>query len=195
MPIKSRFADVDIPDVDLWTLYLDGKRDYPLDHALLVEADTGLSYSYADIKELSIGFGQGLVHSLSWRKGHVLAFYTPNCVETPIVNLGLHWAAGIASPANPAYTVEELARQMVDSGARALITQVEFLDSALQAVEKAGLPRDSIILMGKERDTKGEFRHWRDITAKDAWFKPQKPRVDPSKDTAYLVYSSVCLTD
>ncbi|CAI6078899.1 unnamed protein product [Clonostachys chloroleuca] len=190
MAITSQFADIDIPNVDLWNLYLEGKRDYPDDHILLVDGDTGRSYIFAEIKRLSIAFGQGLVHSLDWRKGDVLGFYTPNCVDTPVVNLGLHWAAGIASPANPTYTPDELAHQLKDSGAKALITQRPFLDAALEAAKAAGIPRQRVLLMGDARDDKGEFKHWTEVTAEGAWLKPRKPQVDPAVDTAYLVYSS-----
>jgi hypothetical protein len=33
MAITSQFADIDIPNVDLWTLYLEGERDYTDDHS------------------------------------------------------------------------------------------------------------------------------------------------------------------
>lgn len=95
----------------------------------------------------------------------------------------------MASPANPTYTVEELARQLKDSGAKALITQVPFLDSALKAAQQAGLPKDRVLLMG---DEKGHgLRHWGEVTAEKAWVKPGRTKVDPKKDLAYLVYSSV----
>lgn len=125
-----------------------------------------------------------------WAKGDVLAFFTPNCVDTPVVNLGLHWAGGIASPANPTYTVDELARQLKDSGARALITQTPFLEASLKAADKVGLSRDMVLLMGDGRDQR--FTHWTDVTAQGAWFAPKKTPLDPKKDLAYLVYSSVC---
>ena len=134
-------------------------------------------------------FGQGLIHNFSWRKGDVLAFFTPNSIDTPLVNVGLQWAAGVASPANPTYTVEELARQLKDAGAKALITQTPFLDASRKAAQIAGLPEERIILLGEGRDSR--FKHWTDITAEKAWIKPKKPAIDPKKDLAYLVYSSV----
>ena len=206
MPLSSLHADIDIPVVDLWTLYLENPKPYPDDHrkfppfnfhplekltypALLIDADTGRSYNRAQIRAQSIRFGQGLKHLFGWAKGDVLAFFTPNCVDTPVVNLGLHWAAGVASPANPTYTVDELARQLRDARAKALITQTSVLDAALQAADKAGLPRDRVLLMGDGRHQ--GFRHWTDVTAKGAWLAPKKTPVDATKDLAYLVYSSV----
>lgn len=107
------------------------------------------------------------------------------------MNLGLLWAGGIASPANPTYTPEELARQLKDSGAKALITQVPFLQTAFRAAEIAGLPKERILVLGDARDGEGRVRHWAEVTAKEAWIAPGKPNIDPRKDIAYLAYSSV----
>lgn len=121
----------------------------------------------------------------------MLAFYAPNNIDTPVVNFGLHWAGGVASPANPTYTVEELARQLTDSGAKALATTKPFLPQACKAAQLAGLPLERVLLLGQERDESGKFTHWRDVTAKGAWVTPRKTPVDSKKDLAYLVYSSV----
>lgn len=34
MPYSSPFADVDIPLVDVWNLYMERSRDFPDDHRL-----------------------------------------------------------------------------------------------------------------------------------------------------------------
>jgi 4-coumarate--CoA ligase len=161
--------------------------------AIFIDGYTGRSYSRSQIRQQATAFGQGLKHLWGWSKGDVLGFFTPNNVDTPVVNLGLQWAGGVASPANPTYTPDELARQLTDAGAKALVTQKPVLAAALEAATKAGLPRDRVLLLGDERDDTGEFRHWTDITAKGAWIQPRRPRVSPS-DLAYLVYSSVGVT-
>lgn len=156
-----------------------------------MDGDTDRSYNYNDVKQGALAFGKGLKHMFGWSKGDVLAFFSPNCIDTPIVTYGLHWAGGIASPANPTYTVDELARQLADSGATALVTQMPFLKVAAEAARKTGIPADRVILMGDGRDDTGRHRHWRDVTAQGAWFQPKKTALDPKKDLAYLVYSSV----
>jgi acyl-CoA synthetase (AMP-forming)/AMP-acid ligase II len=158
---------------------------------LVVDGDTDRSYTYTDIKNGSAAFGKGLKHLFNWQKGDVLGFFTPNCIDTPIVTYGLHWAGGVASPANPTYTVDELARQLIDSNSKALVTQKPFLAAAVKAAQKAQIPLERVILMGDGRDETGKHRHWTDITAQEAWLKPKRTAVDPTKDLAYLVYSSV----
>ena len=79
----------------------------------------------------------------------------------------------------------------MDSAAKALITTKPFLEKARQAARQAGLKDDAVFLMGAEKDATGTTKHWRDITAKGAWLTPSRPHIDPKKDLAYLVYSSV----
>jgi 4-coumarate--CoA ligase len=121
----------------------------------------------------------------------VLAFFTPNDIDTPAVTWGLHWAGGVASPANPAYTADELAAQMRDSGAKALVTQKALLGVAQEAAAKAGLRPDRIILLGDGKDETGHFKHFSEISAAGGLFSPSKTKVDPREDLAFLVYSSV----
>ncbi|KAG6113456.1 hypothetical protein E4U31_000690 [Claviceps sp. LM219 group G6] len=189
MPITSEWT-VDVPVIDIWTMYFATPKEYPSDHVLFIDGDTDHSYTYDDVKESSVQFGKGLKHNFNWQKGDVLAFFTPNCIDTPILTYGLHWAGGVASPANPTYTVDELARQLSDSKAAALVTQAPFLNKAVEAAQKAGIPLDRVLLMGHGTDASGKYRHWRDVTAKGAWMQPRKTVVDPKKDLAYLVYSS-----
>ncbi|KAG6035719.1 hypothetical protein E4U41_005947 [Claviceps citrina] len=189
MPITSEWT-VDIPVTDIWTMYFATPKEYPLDHVLFTDGCTDRSYTYRDVEESSVQFGKGLKHIFDWQKGDVLGFFTPNCIDTPILTYGLHWAGGIASPANPTYTVDELARQLSDSKAVALVTQMSFLKTAVEAAQKAGIPLDRVILMGDDRDGSKQHRHWTDVTARGAQFQPTKTALDPKKDLAYLVYSS-----
>ncbi|KAL7898593.1 hypothetical protein HDV63DRAFT_357093 [Trichoderma sp. SZMC 28014] len=190
MPIPSRFTSVKVPDTDTWTHYVEAPRNYPADKPIFIDCDTGKSYSHNDIKRLALEFGKGLSHVLNWKKGHVMGLFTPNNIDVPIVNFAVHWAGGVASPANPTYTPEELAQQLKDSGAKALMTQKPFLETARKAAALAGLPAERILLLGEGRDETGVHRHWTDITAKGAKVQPQKAVINPKKDLAYLVYSS-----
>ncbi|GAO19501.1 uncharacterized protein UV8b_06599 [Ustilaginoidea virens] len=191
MPIISEWT-VDIPIIDTWAMYFAAPeaKEYPDNHVLLVDGDTDRSYTYSDIKQRSIDFGKGLKHIFKLNKGDVLGFFSSNCIDIPIVTCGLHWAGGVASPVNPTYTVDELARQLTDSKATALVTQKPFLAVAVQAARKSGIPLERVILIGDGKDEAGKHRHWTDITAKGAWIQPAKADLDPKKDLAYLIYSS-----
>ncbi|KAK0386194.1 hypothetical protein NLU13_6031 [Sarocladium strictum] len=190
MPIKSLFPDVDQSLIDIWSWFAYQPREYPKDHTLLINGDNGRSYTHQQIIDLSARFGAGLAHNYSWRKGDVLGFFSPDTIDYPVVNFGVQWAGGITSPANPTYTIEELARQLKDSGARALVTQKPFLENARRAAQMVGIKNDMVWLMGEERDQTGKHKHWTEISADKAWLKPKRPSIDPAKDICYLVYSS-----
>ncbi|KAH7159881.1 hypothetical protein B0J13DRAFT_581033 [Dactylonectria estremocensis] len=190
MPSNSCFADVDIPLVDVWSFYMDGSREFPDTHEVLVDGDTNRSYTFGQVKELSVQLGRGLRHVFKCNKGDVLGFFTPNHIDTVIVNLGVIWAGGVASPANPTYTAEELAHQLTDSNAKILVTHKAFVQTACKAAELANIPPDKIILLGDGKDEQGRFKHWTEVTADETWIKPKKPSIDPHKDLVYLVYSS-----
>ncbi|MCJ1391123.1 hypothetical protein MMC18_003985 [Xylographa bjoerkii] len=191
MPSKSLYPDVEIPNVDLFGFLFERKdRPYPDDKVIYRDADTLRSYTYAQVKAAAIEFGKGLKSAWEWKKGDVLALFTPNCIDTPAVTWGCHWAGGILSPANPGYTAEELAFQLKDSGAKALITQTPFLSVALQAAKHVGIPENRIILIGDERDETHKFKHFTSVRNTAGTNRYRRTKIDPKKDLAFLVYSS-----
>jgi acyl-CoA synthetase (AMP-forming)/AMP-acid ligase II len=134
-------------------------------------------------------FGKGLRALWDWKRGDVLGIYAPNCIDTPAIMYGTLWAGGILSPANPAYTAEELALQLKDSGARALCTQLELLPVATKAAAMAGIDKDMIILMGDQRTPDASFKHFTSIRNISGATRYRKAKVKAT-DLAFLVYSS-----
>ena len=157
---------------------------------IYTDADTSRSYTYAEVRSTAINFGKGLKSQWDWQKGDVLAFYTPNCIDTPAIIWGTHWAGGVISPANPGYTPDELAFQLKDAGAKGLVTQKAFLKAACEAAKKVGLPEDRIILTGDEKDESGRFKHFLNVRNMSGISRFRRAKVDPKIDLAFLVYSS-----
>lgn len=124
------------------------------------------------------------------RKGDVLSLFSPNSIDTPAITLGALWAGVIVSPANPGYTVNELAYQLKDSGAKAIVTQLTTIDTVRKACAKVGLPEDHIILLGEARDQTGRFKHWSSVCNISGTSRYNKAKISPKKDLAFLVYSS-----
>ncbi|GIJ98696.1 hypothetical protein Aspvir_000815 [Aspergillus viridinutans] len=191
MPVSSPYPSIDIPNVDLWTFLFERKdRPFPDDKLIYIDADTKRQYTYKDVKETALAFGKGLKAVLDWKKGDVLALFTPNCIDTPAVTWGTHWAGGVVSPANPAYTVEELAFQLKNSGAKALITQMALLPVATAAAKQAGIMEDRIILIGDERDPQAKFKHFSSIRNISGATRYRKTKINSATDLSFLVYSS-----
>ncbi|KAF4448153.1 4-coumarate-- ligase-like 7, partial [Fusarium albosuccineum] len=59
---------------------------------------------------------------------------------------GAHRLSGIVTPANAAYSVTELSHQLKSSGAKALITCMPLMDTALEAAKAAGIPVENIFI-------------------------------------------------
>ncbi|KAF2168869.1 hypothetical protein M409DRAFT_20882 [Zasmidium cellare ATCC 36951] len=191
MPTSSPYPSLDIPDVGLFQFLFERKdREFPDDKVLYVDPDSNRSYTFKQVKDTAIDFGKGLKGLWDWQKGDVLALYTPNCIDTPAVTWGTHWAGGIVSPANPGYTEEELAYQLKDSGAKALLTQLPFVDVALKACKKVGIPQDRIALIGDARDPEGRYKHFTSVRNISGTQRFRRAKVNPDKDLAFLVYSS-----
>ncbi|KAJ5907508.1 hypothetical protein N7495_000190 [Penicillium taxi] len=177
MPVSSNYPDIDIPNVGLWDFLFERKdRPFPDDKSSL--------------KDSSVEFGKGLKAIFNWRKKEVLAIFSPNSIDTPAITWGTLWAGGIISPANPAYTVNELAFQLKNSGSKAIVTHASVLSIAVQAAKKVGIPEDHIILLGDQRDPKARYRHFTSIRNISRSSRYQKQKVKPDSDLAFLVYSS-----
>ncbi|ROW16162.1 hypothetical protein VPNG_01860 [Cytospora leucostoma] len=204
MPHSSPYASITIPEVDIFTLLFSRpSRPFPDSKELLTDGENPFrSYTLAQLRDAAIEFGKGLKALWGWKRGDVLAFYTPNDVDTPALTCGVLWAGGVASPANPLYTVDELTFQLTNSGAKGIVTQVAFLGTAREAAARAGIPEDRIILLGQRGDPEGRFRHWSSIKPTAYCSRYAKTGVRPRTDLAFLVYSSgttglpkgVCLT-
>ncbi|KKZ65809.1 hypothetical protein EMCG_01194 [[Emmonsia] crescens] len=191
MPAKSPYPPLEIPNVDLWTLLFENKqRPFPDDHVIFQDADTLRSYNYAQVKSTALEFGMGLKATWDWQKGDVLAIISPNSIDMPPVIWGTHWAGGVVSPANPTYTVEELAFQLQGTKAKALVTQFALLPTATAAAKLAGIPENRIILLGDERDPSAKFKHFTSIRNISKATRFRKTRIDPAKDLAFLSFSS-----
>lgn len=192
MPHKSLYPSIPIPDVDIFTfLFARTTKPFPDTKELLIDGERPTrSYTYAQLRVAATDFGRSLQALWNWRHGDVLAFYTPNDVDTPALTCGVLWAGGVASPANPLYTVDELAFQLKDSGAKGLVTQVNFLSQAREAARKVGIPEERIVLLGEKADPEGRTRHWSSMRRTSYASRYAQTQLQPKKDLAFLVYSS-----
>ncbi|UPX17713.1 uncharacterized protein EKO05_0008053 [Ascochyta rabiei] len=192
MPFESQFPSLPLPDVDLWEFLFERKdKGFADDKVIYFDPYTKRSYTYAQVRNTAIEFGKGLKGLWDWQKNDVLALYTPNCIDTPAITWGCHWAGGVLSPANPNYTVEELAFQLKDSGAKAVVTQLPYVKNAQEAAKQVGIPLDKVIIMGDQKDPSYRVKHFTSIvnTIGSAKWRRTKAK-NPAEDLAFLVYSS-----
>ena len=81
----------------------------------------GKSITYQELYLSSLKLANYL-HDLGIKKGDRIAVMLPNCPQNVIAFYGILMAGGIAVQTNPLYTERELAYQLKDSGAKAIVT-------------------------------------------------------------------------
>jgi len=125
----------------------------------------------------------------------VLTLVCENSIHTPLVVLGALAAGHIVSPANPAYSADELRRQMRDSGSSIVVTQRPLLATVLSVAESLGLPQERIVLLpDTQAPVSSSIRECRAVELADILSNPN-PRgvdggIDAQNDVAFLVYTS-----
>ncbi|KAK4145727.1 uncharacterized protein C8A04DRAFT_26472 [Dichotomopilus funicola] len=162
---------------------------------------TGRTYTVEEAFQRSDLIAQALAKITGWRPNtdspwdKVVAVFSFNTVDYLSVLHAVHRLSGIATPANVAYSAEELEHQLRSSGAKALFTCVPVLETALKAAKAVGLPEDKIFLMDLPgASQKAPFRNIEDLIAMGR----STPALEPLKWTtgqgarqvAFLCYSS-----
>jgi long-chain acyl-CoA synthetase len=95
--------------------------------------------SYAQLDQLSDRVAAGLT-AAGLAPGDRVGLQLPNIPQFVIAYFGILKAGGVAVPMNVLLKAREIAFQLQDSGARALITWGGVLDEAAKAAELAGVP-------------------------------------------------------
>ncbi|MET0415184.1 MAG: AMP-binding protein [Actinoplanes sp.] len=151
------------------------------DKPALVDAVTGRTLTYralaAGVERVAAGLA-----ARGFAPGDVLALYLPNLPEYALVVYGTMAAGGIVTGANPLLTVDELAGQLADSGARLLVTAPPFLDRALAAAERAGVAEVLVLGEAAGATSLSELI--------DHDHPPAEATADPDRKLAALPYSS-----
>ncbi|KAF9772182.1 hypothetical protein IL306_010129 [Fusarium sp. DS 682] len=116
---------------------------------------TGRSYSAPELFERSESFARALAKRLQWQPNEgtswdkVLAIFSLNTksqIDFVTAIYGVHRLNGIATPANAAYSADELTHQLKASGAKALVTCTPLLEVALEAAKNVGIPDENVYL-------------------------------------------------
>jgi acyl-CoA synthetase (AMP-forming)/AMP-acid ligase II len=180
MIIRGNTPAISIPEVSI--------TDYALRHAdrlgdkpALIDGPTGRMLKYAKLAEAIKRAATGLAHR-GFRRGDVLAIYSPNLPEYAIVFNAVASLGGINTPINALYTVEELTTQLNDSKARYLVTVEAFLDKAKAAAAKSGVEEIYVF------DSAARSRHFSELLE----YPPDPPfvAINPRRDLVVLPYSS-----
>ena len=178
--LRSPFPDVEIPDMPFTDFVLERAGEQG-DKAAFIDGPSGRTITYAQLTESVRGLAAGLAER-GFGKGDVFAHYAPNLPEYAIAFHGVATAGGVSTTANPLMTVDELSSQLVDSGARLLVTVPALLEKATAAAERSGV--EEIFVYG-EADGATAFE-----SLVRAGGEPPRIEIDPADDLIALPYSS-----
>jgi acyl-CoA synthetase (AMP-forming)/AMP-acid ligase II len=145
MVFASPLPDVEIPAVPLTGYVLERAAELG-DKPALVDGASGRTITYAGLATAVRAFAGGLVrHGMA--PGDVLALMAPNIPEYAVVFHGVAMAGCTITTVNPTYTSYEVNKQLVDSGARLLVTVPMFLEVATEGAK--GTAVEGIYVLGE----------------------------------------------
>jgi len=180
MVFRSPYPAIDIPRIPLHDFVLGGavaRGDAPA----LIEGATGRVLTYAQLVEQTRRFAAGLSRG-GIRQGDVVAIWSPNSPEYAVVFHAVSRLGAILTTVNPTYTVEEVAHQLKDAGARMVVTTSALLEKAQAAIATQGEPIDVITI--------DEVAGVPSLASTMVDADPPSVTIDPDRDIVVLPYSS-----
>ncbi|WP_418276433.1 AMP-binding protein [Isoptericola jiangsuensis] len=181
MVIRSPHPDVEIPDVSLYDFLFAGLTGEDLEKVAVIDGPSGQTTTYGALRA-QIDAVAGAVAARGYRPGDVVALHSPNVPAFVTVFHGLLRAGLTVTTINALASGPEVAKQLVASGAKALVTVSPLLAQATEGAESAGLT-DVIVLDGAEGRT-----NLRDLLTAGA--PAPDVDIDPATHLAVLPYSS-----
>jgi acyl-CoA synthetase (AMP-forming)/AMP-acid ligase II len=180
MIFRSRVPDVEIPEQSLPAFLLE-RMERMGDKPALIDGPSGRTLTYRRLVAAVRACAAGLA-ARGFAKGDVLAIYSPNLPEYAVAFQAVALLGGINTTINPAFTADELAKQLTDSGARFLLTVGAVLDKALQAARKAGI--ETVFSF----DGAPGSTPFAELLARGG--EPPAVEINPAQDVVALPYSS-----
>ena len=133
MSYRSPYADVDIPEIPLPD-FVFGRAQQFADKPALIDGPSGRTLTYGQLEAAVNRTAAGLA-ARAFKKGDVLAIYSPNLPEYAVAFMGAARVGGVNTTVNPLYTAGELKKQLKDSNAKFLVTVPPFVKKATEAAE------------------------------------------------------------
>ena len=96
----------------------------------------GTPLTYGEIEQKTRDFAAYLQHECKLVPGDRLAIMMPNVLQYPVAVFGAFRAGLVVVNCNPLYTPRELAYQLNDSGAKAIVVLENFAHTVQEVVDK-----------------------------------------------------------
>ncbi|MDT4896089.1 MAG: hypothetical protein QOH25_1166 [Acidobacteriota bacterium] len=131
MIFRSPYTEVLIPEIPLAQAVLRRAEELS-DKPALIDGLTNRVLTYGQLSQQVLRVAAGLFER-GFRKGEVLAIFSPNLMEYAVAFHAVATLGGIVTTINPLYTADELAHQLKDAGAKYLLTVPQLMDKGVEA--------------------------------------------------------------
>jgi acyl-CoA synthetase (AMP-forming)/AMP-acid ligase II len=181
MIFRGQYPDVTIPEVSL-TDFIFRSANKIQDKPALIDGPTGRALTYAQLEDAVRRTAASLAKK-GFKKGDVFGIFSTNCPEYAIAFHAVAMLGGINTTLNPLYTAEEAAHQLIDAGARFLVTAPLFIEKARIAARQSKI--EELFVFGEAEDGATPF----DSLLQSNGEVPQVD-INPREDFVALPYSS-----
>lgn len=186
-------TSIDYPDRPVGSILAGAARRWP-DRVAFHQS--GQELTFAELASEAARFAHGLL-ALGIGRGDVVAFHVPNLIQFPIAYYGTLLAGATFSPCNPLLPPEDLAHQLDDCGATAIVTLDFVADPLAQVLDRTKLRKVIVVgLMPGPVDLaalcNGAFTSVGVDFAAVAADRPDtapKVDIDPRSDLAHIAYT------
>ena len=176
-------AAVDIPEIPFGEMLWESAQRFPERTAVIFQ---GQRFSYRELDGLASSFANALA-TLGVKKGDRVALYMTNRPEYIISLYGIARLGAVFTPMNPAYKEGEIAHQLSDAEAVAMVVQ-ESLYPLVKSVWQRIRGLKEVIVVGQHAE---EGTHlFRDLVRKASPKHPPQVPLSWAADLVALPYSS-----
>lgn len=112
-----------------------------------VNAATGERLDWKQVKEKATQLSTVLIRNYGLKPGDTVSLFSTNTIWYPVAMWAILRAGGRVNGASPAYGAEEMEHALKTAKSKILITLPSALKVALEAADKAGIPRDRVFLL------------------------------------------------
>lgn len=189
MTARSPAAGLDYPDLPATALITGAANRWG---AATMLHQQGRDVGFSEMFARAAAFANAL-HDAGIGRGDVVALHLPNCPQYAIGYFGTLLAGAVVTPANPLLPPDDLAAQLQDAGAVAVLTWEPALPAVAAARERTAL--HTVLVTGPEQIVDPAHRYRSDGAADFEEFHAGAPTtaptvsIDPEQDLAHLAYT------
>ncbi|KAJ1979356.1 hypothetical protein H4R35_001547 [Dimargaris xerosporica] len=194
MIFRSPVPPVAIPRVDIPTFLFDEIATDPLwqnpQRSVFTDALSKESVSIEQLRTRAHQLASGWQNTAGLKRGQVVALVAPNDIHYSTLLLSVLLVGGTVTLVNPAYTAQEMAFQLTDSGAAFVVADHEMLALVQTAAAMAGVSKDRVYTLQPASQLQDGVPSVFTLASDRDYRRTQLTADEALSTTAFLCYSS-----